>query len=140
MKVDVYDTNLNLLKSITTSNGGPYGIAYASGYLYVGTDKGYMYKFSATTYTTSYSPSISQCGGTYINDVYSDSYGYLALNCFAPRNTFQPKVFVFNTSPTYQNLYYTNAESWNNGSTQTTVDSKGRYIVMRPPTIDIYYN
>ena len=126
-KIYVFDLNLSLVDTIATSTHQPYSLEGYRKYIFAGTMSGQLLVIENKVIVKMY----PVCSGTQPTAIIVDQYGYMAFCCY-------------HTSATY--LYYTANVSYTNMSLTYSVnpyfinfDSNGRFVVISPKQIDIYY-
>ena len=124
--IDVFDLNLNLVDSISTSTFTPYSLQGYKNYIYVGTGTGELIVIENKIIKQT----VTVCTVTLLSSIQIDNFGYMALSCYSDKMTY---------------LYYSSNVSYTGMSMAysvypylTNFDSNGRFVVISPSQIDIY--
>ena len=121
--IDVFDLNLNLVDSISTSNYYPVSIHGYKNYIYVGTGTGELIVIENKVINQTF----SVCTVTLLS-IQIDDYGYMAFSCDQTAYLY----YSANLSYTGMNTTYDVQPKFIN------FDSNGRFIVVSDYQIDIY--
>ena len=124
--IDVFDLNLTLVDSISTSPYKPYSLQGYKNYIYVGTDTGQFLVIENKVITKQY----AICSGTFLTSILIDHFGFMALSCNNDR-----KAYLYYSS----NMSYTGMSMTFPGIPWCIkFDSNGRLVVSLSNKIHIY--
>ena len=124
--IDVFDLNLTLVDSISTSTYNPFALQGYKNYIYVGTVSGLILVIENKVILIT----VKACGDIFLTSILIDHFGFMALSCFYDQKAY---------------LYYSLNVSYTGISMALAVnphsinfDSNGYFIVISPSQIDIY--
>lgn len=126
--IDIFDTSCSLLDSIDLGNQKPYGLAIFNGNLYAGLFDENKIKVIQNKNIIK-EITVGQCAGE-ITGITVDAFGYLAISCHESQ-----LLTVYDSDGNYMNSQITTSSS----PYVTSVDSKGRLVIMTENSLDIYY-
>ena len=125
--ISLFDLNLTLVDSISTSPYKPYSLQGFKNYIYVGTDTGQFLVIENKVIIKA----VTVCAGKYLISILIDHFGYMALSC-----NYEMKAYLYYSS----NMSYTGMSMTFPGIPWCIkFDSNGRFVVNLPTQIDIYY-
>ena len=126
-EINIFDQDLNLNDTISTSFNPPWSIQGYKNYIYVGTTTGKLFVIENKDIIQIF----VVCSGSYLTSIVIDHFGYMALSC----NTDQKVYFYYSANLSYTgiNVMYEVEPYFIN------FDSHGRFVVISRHQVDIYY-
>ncbi len=125
-RIDVYDRNLSLLKTISVTGHYPKSIMGYNASLYVGTLEGDVLVIENDRIIRSF----KVCTGYYVHNIHIDASGNMALSCYMDQ-----LIKLYTVTGLNMNL----SKRITSPPTFFDIDSKGRLVVLTSNEIGIYY-
>ena len=119
---------MNTLTKISTGSYSPWSLASYSNIIYAGDQNTGTVMVIKNNVINQYI-SISECNKSWLTSIYFDQNGYMALTC-----SVQDQLVLYNNN-IYTNLF----EVTQPYPMLSTVDSKGRFLIITETEFDIYY-
>ena len=126
-KIYIFDLNLNLVDSISTSGFSSWSIQGYKNYFYVGTQAGQLLVIENKVIIKT----ITVCNGTLVSSILTDNFGFMAISCLFDQISYL--FYSENVSYTGMSMAYS-VKPW-----FMNFDMNGRFVLISPSQIDIYY-
>ena len=124
----VFDLNLSLNDSISTSNYDPYAIVCFDSQLYVGTSNGLVLVIANKIIIRTFNGCLGNSG--FLMYIIFDQFGYMVTTCQTPN-----KIYLYNSNGIYAGKNLSTASS----PYYTEFDSIGRFVIVTGNHVRLYY-
>ena len=126
--IHVFDLNLFLNDSISTSTYTPYAIVCYVSQLYVGTSIGVVLVIANKIIINTFNGCLGNSG--YLNNIKFDQFGYMITTCY-----FDNRIYLYNSNGTYAGKSLATATS----PFYTEFDSLGRFVLVTMYQVSLHY-
>ena len=126
--IHVFDLNLFLYDSISTSTYSPYSIVFYDSQIYVGTTIGVVLVIANKIIINTFNGCLGSSG--LLTSIIFDQSGYMVTTCHTPK-----KIYLYNSN----GFYAGKSLATPIGPYHTEFDSIGRFVLMTMYQVSLYY-